>query len=228
MTEKRASSKIDPLYICRLFKKNYGSPRLGNKKNPLDEYLYILLSLRTTYWSFEKVYKHFKRKYPLWQQADRATAREIAATIKRAGLSYQKACHIKKTLRILKKDFSRFSLAPLRQYDDNDAEKYLLKLPGVGLKTAKCIMMYSLGRDVLPVDTHTYRISKRIGLIKGAASQKIAIQLEKLIPVGNRYVYHVGCVVHGRKVCFDKKPNCCECMFLALCRYAKHFIVIMK
>ncbi|NTV45062.1 MAG: endonuclease III [Chlorobiales bacterium] len=187
----------------------------------MDEYLYILLSLRTTYWSFEKVYLTFKRKFPTWGLADKAPAKKIGATIKKAGLSNQKAAHIKAALKIIKKDFGKFSLQPLSGYKDGDMEQYLLELPGLGLKAARCIMMYSFDRDVLPVDTHTQRVSKRLGLIREVDNKKAHRLLDKIIPVGQRYVYHVGCVVHGRTICLDKTPRCSDCGLSKICSFAK-------
>lgn len=205
----------------KFFSDTYGRPRLGNKRNPLDEYLYILLSLRTTYWSFEKVYLTFKRKFPTWEAAYRAPARKISAAIKKAGLSNQKAAHIKAALKIIKNDFGKFSLKPLSTYSDEDMEDYLLQLPGLGLKAARCIMMYSFDRDVLPVDTHTQRVSKRLGLIRETDNKKAHRLLDKIIPDGQRYVYHVGCVVHGRTICLDKKPECSKCGLLKVCSFGK-------
>jgi endonuclease III len=205
------------LRICQALKKDYGALRLGNKQNPLNEYLFILLSLRTTYWSFEEVYRHFKRTFPKWEYVATSSVRSIAKTIKDAGLSSQKSIYIKKTLKILKKDYGKYSLSPLSKYSDTETEKYLLKLPGVGLKSAKCIMMYSLGRAVLPVDTHTMRLSKRFGIVNNTC--KSATEIEARIPKEYRYSYHVGCVAHGRTICLAKNPQCLACNLSKYCRY---------
>ena len=208
--------------ICSLLKNEYGCPRLGNKFNPLDEYIYILLSLKTTYWSFEKVYKVFKRAYPTYEKANRARVKSIAKVIKEAGLSNQRAKYIKKTLKIIKQDFGEFSLRKLKKYDDAKLEKYLMTLPGLGLKAARCIMLYSFSRDTLPVDTHTQRISERLGLINKTSSAQSHELLDKIIPADSRYVYHAGCVVHGRKICLHNKQDCKNCILSKYCKYYKH------
>lgn len=207
--------------ICSSFKKRYGSPRLGNKSNPLDEYLYILLSLRTTYWSFEKVYLSFKRQYPRWEDVCNTSKKKISEAIKDAGLSNQKATHIKEALRKIKRDFGIFSLKSLRRYDDAEAERYLVSLPRLGKKAARCIMLYSLGRDILPVDTHTQRVAERLGFIGKVDNKKAHDILDKKVPKKFSYVFHVGCVVHGRTICLHTGPKCGGCFISKYCRYFK-------
>jgi endonuclease III len=207
--------------VCKSFRKTYGKPRLGNKFNPLDEYLFILLSLRTTYWSFEKVYRHFKNRYPKWEDVYKARAVDIARVIKDAGLSNQKAAHIKSALRKIRKDFGALSLKDLNRLNDSDVQNYLLTLPGLGLKAARCIMMYSLGCNVLPVDTHTQRVSERLGLIKNVDNKKAHQLLDRIIPQEQCYVYHVGCVMHGRRICLYNRPKCVECFVKGYCDYYK-------
>lgn len=170
--------------VCRLFEARYGKPRLGNKSNPLNEYLYILLSLRSTYWSFEKVYKNFKRKYPKWEDAYRADFSEIAETIIKACLSNQKLRYTKNTFRKIHNDFGRLSLSCLKNYKDERSEEYLIKLPDLGIKSARCNMMYSLDRDVSPVDTHIQRISERLGLITKLDNRRVHQEPDKIIHLG--------------------------------------------
>ena len=207
--------------ICTGFKKKYGSPRLGNKANPLNEYLYILLSLRTTYWSFEKVYLSFKRTYPRWEDVYRADKRKIAKTIKDAGLSNQKAAHIKQALKKIKDDFGSLSLKSLKHAGDTEAEEYLMSLPGLGKKAARCIMLYSLGRDILPVDTHTQRVAERLGFISRVDNKKAHDLLDRKVPKKLSYIFHVGCVVHGRTICLHHKPKCGECFMSEYCKNFK-------
>ena len=97
-----------------------------------------------------------------------------------------------------------------------------MTLSGLGLKAARCIMLYSFRRDTLPVDTHTQRISERLGLINRVNSAQSHESLDKIIPADSRYVYHVGCVVHGRKICLHKKQDCKNCILSKYCKYYKH------
>lgn len=206
--------------ITRLLEREYKSPRHYNKRNPLNELLFILLSLRTDERVYNKVYRAFKHQYPKWFQVYEDTITNIAENIHSGGLALQKAERIKGALNKIMQDFGSLSLKYIKSYDDEEMEKYLISLPGVGLKTARCIMMYSFERDVLPVDTHTYRISQRLGFINGGvAEQRVHKLMDGIIPRELRYSYHVNCVAHGRAVCKSISPNCNLCVINSYCDY---------
>jgi len=208
---RRINSKLESVYH---------SPRLGNKKDPLDELFYILLSLQTTYWSFEKVYKEFKKQYPDWDNVRKLRKETIARAIRDAGLSNQKATRLKAILNMLHKDFGKCTLGPLRKMDDMEAERYLTSLPGVGTKTAKCVLMYSLGRAVFPVDSHVYRMFNRLGLSDPSISfNKAQSYFETLVPEDIRYSLHVNMVAHGRAICTDRNPKNDECVIRRHCKF---------
>jgi len=144
----------------------------------------------------------------------------IAQSIHSGGLAVQKAERIKGALNKIMQDFGSLSLKYIKSYDDKKMEKYLVSLPGVGLKTARCIMMYSFERDVLPVDTHTYRISQRLGLVnRGISENKVHKLMDEIIPRELRYSYHVNCVSHGRAACRAISPNCSTCIVNSYCDY---------
>ena len=206
--------------VTDLLEREYRSPRHYNKRNPLNEFLFIILSLRTDERVYNKVYRSFKHRYPRWSQVYSETTADIASNIYSGGLSLQKAERIESTLGKLMLDFGDLSLKYIRPYGNEQMEKYLLTLPGVGLKTARCIMMYSFGREVLPVDTHTYRVSQRLGFVEGELTEDKAHRgLDKIIPPSLRYSYHVNCVAHGRAVCKFNNPNCQLCIINSFCDY---------
>lgn len=207
---RRINSKLESVYH---------SPRLGNKGDPLDELFYILLSLQTTYWSFEKVFDSFKTKYPDWDKVRRLRPETIAKAIHYAGLSNQKAVRLKAILNKLHKDFGKCTLSPLNKMDDVEAERYLTSLPGVGTKTAKCVLMYSLGRAVFPVDSHVYRLFNRLGLSDPSISfAKAQTYFETLVPEDIRYSLHVNMVAHGRAICTDRDPKNGQCVIRRHCK----------
>lgn len=198
----------------------YNSPRLGNKDDPLDELFYIMLSLQTTYWSFEKVFDAFKLRYPDWDKVRKLRLNAIAKAIHDAGLSNQKATRLKAILNKLHKDFGSCTLEPVNEMDDVEAERYLVSLPGVGVKTAKCVMMYSMGREVFPVDSHVYRLFNRLGLSDTSVSFANAqTYYETLVPRDIRYSLHVNMVAHGRAVCTDREPKNDICVIRRHCKY---------
>lgn len=211
------------LKIAALLNKKYPPNNLGNKKNPLNEYLYILISLRTTGSSANRTYLRFKKEYPKWQDAYEANIYKISITLKNAGLSFQKANNLKKALIKIKKDFGKLSLSGLKCYKDEYIEKYLISLPGVGIKSARCIMMYSFGREVFPVDSHCFRIIKRLGWIDKKVRNNIKNHnfIQNLIPLNLRYNLHVNLIQHGRNICFPYKPRCNSCFLNKYCYYYK-------
>jgi endonuclease-3 len=138
--------------------------------------------------------------------------------IKDAGLSKQKAPRILAILQRISTDFGSMSLAPLRKLADDEAEQYLLSLPGVGPKTAKCVLMYTLGRSALPVDTHLDRLALRLGLVAaGGPSARRHEDLEALVAPADRYALHVGALAHGRAVCRVRRPRCASCVLMKMC-----------
>lgn len=202
--------------VCEVLRGTYPLTMLGNKRNPLDEYLYILLSLRTHEKGLETSYRGFRQAFPSWTVAAKATANQIARSIESGGLSRQKAQRIRKTLRHIKADLGEVSLRQLKRMSQEEAERFLLALPGVGLKSARCIMMYSLHLDVLPVDVHVSRISTRLGWVPKAGPTVHHRLLEDIIPPALRFTFHVCCVQHGRAVCRGQYPKC------AICCLSKH------
>lgn len=200
----------------------YGSPKHGNKKNPLDELVFIILSLMTTHHSFNKVYNYLKSTIPSWDQLLQIKLNKLASLIKYGGLSDQKARRLIQIAKRLKQDFGKVTLSPLKKMSDDDAEAYLTSLPGVGVKTAKCILMYSLNRQVLPVDTHVWRVARRLELIDPSVTYlSVHTKLEEVVLPEDRYSFHVNSISHGRSICIALRPKCSECVLKLICPYPK-------
>ncbi|ESY65968.1 hypothetical protein X742_20710 [Mesorhizobium sp. LNHC232B00] len=200
-----------------LLKARYRSPRLNNKDDALDELFFILLSQMTTGPSYERVYNRLKAAVPNWSQLLKMDLTVLKALIGDAGLANQKAPRMVAIANQLARDFGEVTLEPLRRMTDRDAETFLTTLPGVGLKTAKCVLMYSLGRELLPVDTHVARVSRRLMLVGDAPSRLFVANLEAAVPPDCRYDYHVNVLQHGRELCRPMRPKCPECPLWALC-----------
>lgn len=174
----------------------------------------------TTGPSFNRVYDRVKAAYPSWDPFLAMPLAEVKDVIKDAGLSGQKAPGLKAIFQKLKDDFGAVTLAPLADMTDAEAERYLTSLPRVGIKTAKCILMYSLGRQVLPVDTHVWRVTRRLGLVgEGVPYTKVHDALEAVVPPADRYSIHVNGVSHGRAVCIALRPRCAICPLKKVCPY---------
>lgn len=222
--EGATSTPKAPEHICSLAFDVLNAPRrtpgklpLGNYRDPLDELLFIICTTMTQYGTSD-TFRDLRKQFSPWTLLLRRDAQRIATTsLKKIGLSSQKASYMVGIAKRLNRDFGTVSLSTLVRWDTARAEAYLLELPGVGKKVARCVLMYSLNRDVLPVDTHVFRVSKRLGLIAAELPYgyaQDAIQLA--VPAGLRYGLHVAMVRHGRSQCSETSPECSKCPLLEL------------
>jgi endonuclease-3 len=148
-----------------------------------------------------------------WEAIASAPVEEIAYAIKAGGLSKIKAARIKQILNQIRDEQGDISLDFLKSTDAPEAKDYLMRLPGVGEKTANCVLLFSLGKPCLPVDTHVFRVAKRLGLIDARTSIKKAhYLLQQQLPPSEVYQFHIHMIGHGRKVCHARNPECDRCI----------------
>jgi endonuclease III len=180
--------------------------------------MFILLSLKTNDRNYQATYRALRNSYPSWDEVADAPMSKLKRVLRPAGLSNQKAPRIRAILRELRNNSGRVSLDFLAQLSDQDAERYLTSLPGVGLKAARCVLMYSFDREVFPVDTHAVRIARRLGWIGGEISDKQAQRVvQHLVPPRLRRSLHVNLIRHGRAVCRAASPDCDVCCLRSIC-----------
>jgi endonuclease III len=160
--------------VATSLRKRYRDFNHYNLKNPLDELLFIIRSTKTGEASYRSTYRSLKETFPTHYKIAEAPAEYIAQPIVSGGLSNQKAKAIRNLFDIIVAKFGEPTLKPLRKMSEEDAEAFLLSLPGVGRKVARCVLMYSLGRQVFPVDTHCWRIARRLGWVR--PTQKPALR----------------------------------------------------
>lgn len=207
--------------VCTRLESHYGRPRLGNPKDPLDDLIFIILSNRTSPARATGAYKLLKQANPDWEGIIRRPESWLTARLEPIGLSKKRSAQIRSILREVRRDFGSCSLAPLRRRDDDAVHAYLTSLPGVSDKVAKCVMLYTLGRKVLPVDTHVHRVSVRLGWADRKRADQCHEELEALVSPDLRYVFHVTCIAHGRAVCRGGRPLCERCVVRRDCDYYK-------
>jgi len=170
-----------------------------------------VLSQNTNWRNTRTAYERLTSKFRTPRQIAVADEREIQELIRPAGLH-----------RIKSKRLRELSQAICERYGGNirhvlkkplaEARQELLSLPGVGYKTADVVLAFSAGRDVLPVDTHIFRISKRLGFAAPKDNhEKVRIKIEALVPVGRRGEAHMLLIQHGRRYCRAIRPLCVEC-----------------
>ena len=194
---------------------------VNNKIDPLDELVFIILSQMTTGPSYERVYDRLKAAMPHWRSLTETSVADLTSLIADAGFAGQRAVRLRQIADRLVDDFGEVSLTALSYSDDDAAQQYLTSLPGVGVKTAKCVMMYSLGRRVLPVDTHTARVAVRLGLVATGSAASLDRDLSVVIPPPLCFDFHVNAIAHGRAVCRAVRPRCDDCVLSSLCPAAR-------
>lgn len=220
---RRESYASNAYEVAAALRVKYGDFAHNNRKNPLDELLFILCSTKTTGGSFENTYRRFKRSFPRFEDISNASEEELAESLSSGGLQNVKAKVIKRLTSILKERFGKPTLSPLRHMGDEECERTLTSFPGVGKKVARCVMMYSLGLQVFPVDTHCWRVSCRIGWIhpttgKGLCTAKDMDKLQEIIPAELRFSLHVNMVSLGREICTFRSPKCTACPIDSNCK----------
>ncbi len=196
----------------------YGLSRLGNKEDPLDELIFIILSGATQEATYMATFDALQKRFPNWEVAAQADIEEIKAAIRFGGLAEKKSVAISNLLKAIVKRVGRADLAFLHQLDDQAVEEFLRQLPGVGPKTARCVLSYSLGRPAFAVDSHVSRIVRRLGWSKHhRLTDLVHDRLQEMVPLDIRISLHVNFVIHGRKVCVERKPRCGSCVIADLC-----------
>lgn len=213
----------DIYLVSVALKKRYNDFPHYNLKNPLDELLFILCSVMTPEGNYRKIFRKFKEKYPTFDSLNEARVKDMASIIKKGGLANQKAVAIKKILETIRLKFGRLTLSPLKKLDDQNVETFLTSLPRVGVKVARCVMMYSLDRQVFPVDTHIWRITRRLGWVRPTNKEKSCRKkdmnrLQAKIPPELRFSLHVNMISLGREICLANRPKCDMCPIETYCK----------
>ena len=208
--------------VATLLHETYGGFAHGNKRRALDELLFILASIKTQARKHAESYRALRRAFPTYADLAEADVDSLAEALAVGGFQTVQARTIRGALDAIAERFGRLTLAPLKRMTDDEAERELLALPGVGPKVARCVMMYALDRDVFPVDTNCWRIAVRLGWIEPKLggrqiTPKDMDRLQEQIPPALRYSLHVDMVSHGRRICTPKSPACSRCVLLDLC-----------
>jgi endonuclease III len=186
----------------------------------LDELVATVLSQHTSDTNSERAFAQLKDRFPTWEQVAEAPAGEVADAIRCGGIADQKARRIQAILAAISEREGRIDLSRLDDLDDAAAEAYLESLPGVGPKTAACVLAFAMGREAFPVDTHVHRVATRLGWIPAKTTADRAYRLlAPLVPPGIRYDLHLALITHGRTVCRAQRPRCDACVVRDLCAY---------
>jgi endonuclease-3 len=210
-------------YIIQNLERAYGVPE--NKWtgwDPLDMLVAVILSQATSDANSERTYDALKARFPEWEQVLRAREQTLVDTIRLGGLANQKAAVIRSLLKQVKEQHGSFDLSFLKKMPARDAVRYLSQFRGVGPKTVACTLLFSCGTDVFPLDTHIFRILRRVGLIPAKCSDAFAHEvMDRIVPTGKFYSFHVNLIRHGRKLCRPREPVCDRCPIVEYCDYGQ-------
>jgi len=213
-----AGSKI--LEINRRLVEMYGPKPWSPRYNPLDEFIYTILSQNTTDVNSLRAFKRLRQKFPRWEDLIDAPLPEIEEPISVGGLSEVKAVWIRDALKRIKEERGELSLDFICTMELQQAWDYLISFKGVGVKTAAIVLLFSCGRPAFPVDTHVYRVSWRLGLVEQKGGPERAHRLlQEMIPPELYYQMHINMVLHGRQTCRARNPLCSKCLLRDLCWY---------
>ena len=207
--------------IAKILRERYKDFGHHNPSDPLDDLLFVICSRKTDEAKYLSTYASLRRRFPRLEDIMAAHEDEVAATLKEGGLSKVKARTVKQIIEKVYHDFQRVTLDSLITMSDADCEAYLVSLPGVGKKIARCVMMCRLGRNVFPVDTHCWRIALRLGWatpprVGKHCSSRSMDRLQQAIPPELRSSLHVNLLSLGREFCTATKPKCGDC---PICQY---------
>jgi endonuclease-3 len=197
----------------------FGPLEPPHRLDPLDELILTVLSQNTSDINRDRAYQAMRGRFPTWEATAAADERELAAAIRPGGLSNVKAPRIQAILRqIQEREGGALDLSWMRRAHSNRVRDYLTSLPGVGPKTAACVLAFSLGRPALPVDTHVYRVARRLGFVEPRVDAAQAhVVMEETVPPRLRVPMHVGLIRLGREICRAGRPACEVCPLQDLC-----------
>lgn len=218
LTEKKLQVK----HVIQNLEATYGIPRNNNPDNPLNELIRTILSQSTTDINSDRSFESLKRRFHDWESVRNARTASIASAIKSGGLAKTKSVVIKNVLNEIKARRGKLDLSFLSTIPIDEAREFLTSLKGIGPKTAACVLLFSCQRQVFPMDTHIFRIARRLGLVPVKGSDEYAHQImERLIPPRKHYSLHINMIRHGRTICHPRDPKCHECSLIEHCDYGQ-------
>ena len=206
--------------VERMLRSSLGNPALEKtRESPLDVLVATILSQNTNDRNSHRAWVNLRKTFRTWDKLLEAPPAKVAKVIEVGGLKNQKTAAIRAILRSLKKRTGHYSLAYLRRMSDREVLEHLQNFSGVGSKTAACVLVFGLGREVFPVDTHIHRILNRLGIVRTKSPDKTFEEMQELSIQGRAYPFHVNLIRFGRETCQARSPRCNECVLYDLCDF---------
>ncbi|MGO9973042.1 MAG: endonuclease III domain-containing protein [Solirubrobacteraceae bacterium] len=215
----RAPTRRRVVKIRDALRAMYGIPRAQPHGHPIAELILTVLSQSTNDRNRDVAYLSLRERFPDWEAVRDANIEEIEEAIRPGGISKVKSVRIKAILQTITETSEHgLSLDWLASLGVPDAQAYLCSLPGVGRKTAACVLLFALGMRDVPVDTHVSRVGTRLGLLRpGAPFEELHDAMLALTPPGEELELHLNLLRHGRRICHARRPECGACPLASLC-----------
>ena len=199
----------------------YGRPTHEPHGDPVHELVLTMLSQNTSDTNRDVAYAGLRARFSSWEEVRDAPTEEVEEAIRKGGLAPTKAPRIQAVLRG-GSEGDPIDLDWLRDAPREEALEYLTALPGVGRKTAACVLLFAFGRPEIPVDTHVMRVGGRLGLFRpGASFDEAHDEMLAITPPEDAYEFHMNLIAHGRTLCRPARPRCDECALNRMCPYAR-------
>lgn len=203
----------------------YGQQRWQRREKPVAVLVQTILSQNTSDKNSRPAFERLVNTFSNWDEIAGAGVDQICEAIKAGGLGAVKARYIKQALQEIRRRQGVFDLDFLKDLSVDEAREWLMQLPGVGMKTASVVLLFSLGMPAMPVDTHVFRVSKRLGFIDSKVTvEKAHRLLEKLVTADDIYKFHILLIEHGRRTCKAQRPRCTTCALAGLCPSYEKFV----
>jgi endonuclease-3 len=215
---RQAKAKVKK--INALLEREYGIPKRERKTDLLDVLVQTILSQNTSDQNRDRAYQRLKSQFPRWGDILNGRRRVVVEALRPGGLARQKAKRIVDILQWLRKREGKVSLTFLKNMGEEEIKETLGGLKGIGPKTVHCLLLFGLGREAFPVDTHILRAGKRLGFIpEEIDADKAHSWMGPLVPKGKALSLHLNLIRHGRFVCKPKNPRCTDCVLNKECLY---------
>ncbi len=196
----------------------YGIPQAQPHRCPIAELILTVLSQSTNDRNRDVAYLALRERFPTWEEVRDAPVDELEEAIRPGGISKVKSARIKSILQATSTNGQPLSLDWLADQPVPDAQAYLTSLPGVGRKTAACVLLFAFGMHDVPVDTHVSRVGTRLGMFRsGAPFLELHDVMLEITPRGEELELHLNILRHGRRTCYARRPNCAECALQRMC-----------
>ncbi|HEY0659025.1 MAG TPA: hypothetical protein VGD05_11155 [Pyrinomonadaceae bacterium] len=208
------------IYIVQNLENTFGEPNVRKKSDALLMLINIILSQATSDANSDRTFQNLKKRFTNWENVLAADESEIADVIRLGGLANQKARVIKDLLRRIKEVRGTLSLRFIEKMSNEEARDFLQTFRGIGPKTVACTLLFASHKEVFPIDTHIFRILKRMGVLpEKIADAKAHRLLDELVPKGKFYSLHVNLIRLGRQICRPRQPLCEQCPLIEYCDY---------